>query len=85
MSYKFGSEIINSLRKLLQTGANYDVIICVGMKPDYEEFCAHSVFLCCRSDYFNKILSDEDIEKRDGKYIIKKPNITPQVFEVIIK
>ena len=35
--------------------------------------------------YFNKILSAKNVEIKDGKYVIKKPNITPQAFDVIIK
>ncbi|GBC06618.1 hypothetical protein RclHR1_06980002 [Rhizophagus clarus] len=85
MSFKFESEVLKALEELLKTEANYDVIIHVGKKPDIKEFHAHSVFLCCRSDYFNSILSTKDIIKRDGKFVIKMPNITPQAFDVIIK
>ena len=81
----FKSEVIKALDELLKTEINYDVIIYIGENPDFKEFHAHSGFLCCRSDYFNKILSAKDVEKRGGKYIIKKPNITPQAFDIIIK
>ena len=57
----------------------------VGKKPDFREFHAHSVLLCCRSLHFNETLSAKDIEKKGGKYVIKKPGITPQAFDVIIK
>ena len=85
MSYKFESEVTKALGELLETEKNYDVIIYIGEKSDFKEFHAHSIFLSCRSDYFSKILSVKDIEKKDGKYVIKKPNITPQAFDVIIK
>ena len=85
MSHNFESEVIKALEELLKTESKYDVIIHIGEKPDSKEFHAHSIFLSCRSDYFNKILSAKDIEKKDGKYVIKKPNITPQAFEIIIK
>src|SRR2546425_480103 len=62
-----------------------DVIIYVGKESDFKEFHGNSKNLCSKSNYFKKILSSEDIEKKDGKFIIKKPNITPQVFDVIIK
>ena len=85
MSYKFESEVTNALGELLETETNYDVIIHIGEKPDFKEFHAHSIFLCCRSHYLNEILSAKDIKKKDGKYIIRKPNITPQAFDIIIK
>ena len=85
MSYNFESEVTNALGELLKTEANYDVIIYIGNQPDFQEFHAHSVLLCCRSHYFSKLLSAKDIEKKDGKYIIKKPDITPQAFDIIIK
>ena len=85
MSYTFESEVTKALGELLEAETNYDVIIYVGEKPDFKEFHAHSIFLSCRSIHFNEILSANDVEKKDGKYIIKKPNITPQAFDIIIK
>ena len=85
MAYKFESEVTKALGELLDTGKNYDVIIYIGEKTDFKEFHAHSIFLSCRSIHFSEILSAKDVEKKDGKYVIKKPNIAPQVFDVIIK
>ena len=85
MSYSFDSEVIEALGKLLKTEANYDTIIHIGEEPNSKEFYVHSIFLNLRSEYFNKILSAEDVKKKDGKYIINKPNIAPQAFDIIIK
>ena len=90
MSRKF---LTKAFGKLTKTKVNYnvddvkidDVIIHVGKEPDYKEFHANSEILCRKSDYFKNILSVNDIEKKDGKFIIKKPTITPQIFDVIIK
>jgi hypothetical protein len=82
MSYKF---IIKLLEKLNKIKTSYDVIIHVGKEQDFKEFHANSKTLRRKSDYFEEILSAKDIEKKDEKYVIKKPNITPKVFEVIIK
>ncbi|GBB88029.1 hypothetical protein RclHR1_14550003 [Rhizophagus clarus] len=62
-----------------------DVIIYVGNEPDFKEFQSNSKTIRSKSDYFKKILSDKNIEKKDKKYIIKIPNVTPQAFDVIIK
>ena len=89
MSYNFESEVPEALGQLLKTEMDYnDVIIHIGEEPNSKEFHAHSIILRCRSEYFNKIFSAENIEnieKKDEKYIIKKPNISPQAFDIILK
>ncbi|RIA83999.1 hypothetical protein C1645_742667 [Glomus cerebriforme] len=85
MSYKPGSNVIKMLRELLETEANYDVIIHVGKEPNIKEFHAHSNILSCRSEYFNEILFGENIQKQNEKYVINKPNFAPQAYELIIK
>jgi predicted ATPase len=85
MSYNFESDVPKALGQLLKTETDYNVIIYIGEEPNFKEFHAHSIILRCRSEYFNKIFSDENIEKKDGKYIIKKPNISPQAFDIILK
>ena len=85
MSYKFESEVTKAFGELLETGKNYDVIIDIGGKPDFKEFHAHSILLSCRSIHFNEMLCAKNIEKKDEKFVIKKPNITPQAFDIIIK
>ncbi|RIA86935.1 hypothetical protein C1645_807548 [Glomus cerebriforme] len=85
MSYNLESEVSKALENLLKTETDYNVIIHIGETSNFKEFHAHRIILCCRSEYFNKILSDSNIEKKDGNYIIRKPNITPQVFDFILK
>jgi len=85
MAYKFESEVSQAFGQLLKTEADYNVIIHIGEEPNFKEFHVHFNVLYCRSEHFNKILSEKNIEKTNGKYIIKKPNITPQAFDVIIK
>ncbi|RIA98221.1 BTB/POZ protein [Glomus cerebriforme] len=87
MSYKNESDVIKALEELLETEDNYDVIIHVGKIPNFKEFHmhAHSGILGCRSKYFNNLLSDNNTQKQNGKYVINKQNFTPQAYEVIIK
>ncbi|PKK68166.1 hypothetical protein RhiirC2_851651 [Rhizophagus irregularis] len=84
MSYNFEYEILEAIRNLLKTETDYNVIIQVGEKPNFKEFHAHSIILRCRSKYFDIIFSDKNIERKDGKYLIKKPNISPQAFNTIL-
>ncbi|PKK58880.1 hypothetical protein RhiirC2_795627 [Rhizophagus irregularis] len=85
MPYNYESELSKALGQLLKIETDYNVIIHIGELPNFKEFHAHSNILRCRSEYFDKILSAENIEKKDGKYLIKKPNISPQAFNVILK
>ncbi|RGB34771.1 hypothetical protein C1646_668262 [Rhizophagus diaphanus] len=85
MSYKFESDVIKALEEMLKTKTDYNVIIQIGKEHNFEEFHVHSNILRFRSEYFNEILSAENIEKKDGKYIVKKQNITPQAFDTILK
>jgi len=80
MSRKLITKIFGKIK------VDYDVIFYVGKKPDFQEFHVNSKILRSKSDYFKKVLlSAKDIEKEDGNYIIRKPNVTSQVFKVIIK
>ncbi|CAB4444579.1 unnamed protein product [Rhizophagus irregularis] len=86
MTYNFESDLSEAFGQLLKIETDYNVIIHIGKEPNFKEFHAHSCILRCRSEYFNKTLSAENVtEKKDGKYIIKLPNILPRVFNVILK
>jgi len=85
MSYNHESEVSEALGQLLKIEIDYNVTINIGEEPNFKEFHAYSGILRCRSEYFNKILSANDVKKIDGKYIIKIPNISPQAFDIILK
>ncbi|GBB84420.1 hypothetical protein RclHR1_01100012 [Rhizophagus clarus] len=63
----------------------YDVKIIVGEEPNIKEFKAHSIILSSRSIYFRNALSPRWANKEDGVIIYNKPNISPLVFEILIK
>ena len=46
---------------------------------------AKSKFLSIRSQYFRTAFSNEWAEKKDGKFIFRKPNIPPQLFNIILR
>ncbi|GES80977.1 BTB/POZ domain-containing protein [Rhizophagus clarus] len=85
MTYHFETEVTKSLERLLNTETDYNVIVQIGEEPNFKEFHVHSNILRCRSEHFNNLFYDGEIEKRDKKYIIYKPNISPQAFDVILK
>jgi hypothetical protein len=85
MSSKFWAGLSNDYEKILESGFGYDVIIYVGEEPNVKEFHLHSSILCYRSQYFYAAFSNEWAEKKDGKFILRKPNISPQLFNIIIR
>ena len=70
---------------LLKNPIDYDVKIIAGEGQNIKEFKLHSMVLICRSDYFKNALSARWANIEDGIIIFKKPNISPLVFEVLIK
>ncbi|RGB31010.1 hypothetical protein C1646_710146 [Rhizophagus diaphanus] len=85
MSSKFWAELSNDYEKLFETEIGYDVIIYAGEEQYVKEIHAHSNILSIRSQYFRSAFSNEWAEKKDGKFILKKPNISPQLFNIILR
>ncbi|EXX66608.1 hypothetical protein GLOIN_2v1611857 [Rhizophagus irregularis DAOM 181602=DAOM 197198] len=85
MSSKFLAELSNDYEKLFETEIGYDVIIYAGEEQYVKEIHAHSNILSIRSQYFRSAFSNEWAEKKDGKFIFKKPNISPQLFNIILR
>ncbi|RIA81365.1 BTB/POZ protein [Glomus cerebriforme] len=85
MSHEYCQEIINDFEKLLTTEIGYDVIIYAGENENIKEIHAHSNILSTRSLYFCTAFSNEWAKKKDGKFIFNKPNVPPQIFEIILR
>ncbi|RIA80008.1 BTB/POZ protein, partial [Glomus cerebriforme] len=76
-------EIINNYETLYKTKEGYDVIIYVGEKPNIKEFHAHSLILKTQSKFLKRIFT-EDIQKKDGYFILNLRN-SPDVFEILLR
>ncbi|GES81108.1 hypothetical protein GLOIN_2v1784878 [Rhizophagus clarus] len=85
MSSKFWAELSSDYEKLFETEFGYDVIIHAGEEPNVKEIHAHSNVLCIRSQYFRSAFSNEWAEKKDGNFILRKPNISPHLFNIILR
>ena len=73
---------LNKNEGLLNTKDYCDVKIYVGVGPNVKEFHAHA-FICAYCPFFNNALSNAT--KENGYYIIKKANISEQIFKPILK
>src|SRR5581483_1931859 len=85
MSPKFWAELSNDYEKLFETEIGYDVIIYAGEEPNVKEIHAHSNILRIRSKYFHSAFSNEWAEKKDGMFIFRKQNISPHLFDIILR
>ena len=85
MSFEYSQEVANDLEKLLENDDEYNVIIYAGENENVKEIYAHSNILRSRSQYFRTAFSNQWAEKKDGKFILKKPNISPQFFKIILR
>jgi hypothetical protein len=85
MPFECPQEVVNDYEKLLEANDDYNVIIYAGENENVKEIHAHSNILRIRSQYFCAELSKELPEKKDGKFVFRKPNIPPQLFEMILR
>jgi len=85
MSSKFWAELSSDYEKLFEEEIGYDVIIYAGEDQNVKEIHAHSNILSIRSQYFRTAFSNEWAEKNDGKFVLKKPNISPHLFNIILR
>ena len=85
MPFECPQELANDYEKLLETDDDYNVIIYTGENENLKEIHAHSNILRIRSQYFRTELSKEWSEKKDGNFIFRKPHISSQLFEMIIR
>jgi hypothetical protein len=85
MSSKFWADLSNDYERIFESEFGYDAIIYVGEEPNVKEFHVHSSILCFRSQYFYAAFFNEWAEKKDGKFILRKPNIAPHLFKIILR
>ena len=75
----------HDLQKLFETSNAFDVSVRVGEEPNARTFNIHSSILIARSPYFAAAFSSEWAKRENGIIKFTKPNITPPVFEIILR
>ncbi|RHZ73921.1 hypothetical protein Glove_228g72 [Diversispora epigaea] len=84
MSFKFFDKLSQDFSELLNDEKEYNVVIEVDKEENRKSFTSHSVVLRYRSTYFAKELENIATNENHVKTIIK-PNISAQIFEIILK
>ncbi|RGB41556.1 hypothetical protein C1646_793799 [Rhizophagus diaphanus] len=83
MTLKFHSSLLKDISSMLNA-EDCNIIIQVGEANDTKKFHAHSNILRASSQYFKDIIP-AGIIKKDSMFTIIRPQITPSIFEIILK
>jgi hypothetical protein len=83
MSTQFLSKLSQNYIELLGDSEYYDITIEVGEDPNVKILRAHMNILCYRSPYLRRKLTSN--KKDNVLNHIKLSNISPEVFQIILK
>jgi hypothetical protein len=82
---KFLPKLSQDLLEILNDNEHYDVTIEVGNNPHIKIFRAHTLILNYRSPYLRKMLSTDETSNDETLKHIKLPNISPEIFQIILR
>src|SRR3954463_9787098 len=85
MSKQFLSKLSQNYIELLEDDEYYDITIEVGEDPNVKIFRAHMNILCYRSPYLRRAMTSIKKNKDNVLAHIKLPNMSPEVFQVILR
>jgi len=85
MSVQFFSKLSQNYIEILDDDEYYDVTIEVGKDPDVKIFRAHTIILCYRSPFLRRTLVSNKKDHDSGLTHIKLPDISPKIFQTILK
>ncbi|RHZ82565.1 hypothetical protein Glove_109g38 [Diversispora epigaea] len=86
MPFKFFDKLSQDFSELLNDKKEYNVVIEVDKEENKKSFTSHSVVLRYRSTFFTKELENTVTNANENHVkTINKPNISAQIFEIILK
>lgn len=85
MEARTTQKIFAKFGELLDNGLGSDVVIEVGKEPNIKKFHVHSIVLMAVSPYFRIAFSSNWVNRFDGIIHFEKPNISPNIFKIILK
>jgi hypothetical protein len=78
-------KLSQNLLEILNDDEYYDITIEVGNDPYVKIFRAHMVILHYRSSYLRRILLTNNQKNSGTLTHIKLPNISPEIFQLILR
>ena len=85
MADKLLTKLSQNLLEILDDEEYYDITIEVGEDPNVKIFRAHMNILCYRSPYFRRALASNKKNRDNALTHIKLQNMSPEVFQIILK
>ncbi|EXX58236.1 uncharacterized protein OCT59_029433 [Rhizophagus irregularis] len=85
LNAKLWQSVAKNYAKLLEEEDSCDVSITVGSGDDIKTFNVHSLILRTQTPYFHTAFSAQWGKKKGDKIVLSKPNVTPAIFEDILK
>jgi hypothetical protein len=82
---KFLPKLSQNLLEILNDDEFYDMTIEVGNDPYVKVFYSHMVILYYRSPYLRRILSTNKKKNNGTSTHIKLPNVSSEVFQIILR
>jgi hypothetical protein len=85
MFNQFFSGLSQNYIEILEDNEYYDITIEVGEDPNVKIFRAHIIILCYRSPFLRRTLASNKKNGNGALAHIKLPNISPEIFRIILK
>jgi hypothetical protein len=85
MSKTFFPKLMENYIELLEDDEYYDIKIEVGEDPNIKIFNAHMNILSYRSSYLRRVLASNKKNNDNNLIQVRLPNISPEVFQIILK
>ncbi len=85
MSVQFFPKLSQNYIEILDDNEYYDITIEVGKDPNVKIFRAHMIILCYRSPFLRRTLASNKENNNGGLTHIKLSNISPEIFQIILK
>jgi len=77
------SDLSSDYEKLYESNKYTDVSINVGKEPNNKIFLAHSMVLCTRSTYFEKMITENTEEFQ--RTIMAFEDVPSEIFELLLR
>ena len=77
------SDLSSDYEKLYESNKYTDVSINVGKEPNNKIFLAHSMVLCTRSTYFEKMIAENTEESQ--RTVMAFEDVTSEIFEPLLR